>query len=416
LKPYTRPEIKRSKDDQWYVAFNYVVPERLRPFYTRGTKRFKRYGDINMYQGDERERNAKELCADWLYALQHGEYNPFREELETLDYIEMMERQVATKEEEQLIKSIPVKRLEEDLRKEISIYSAFEKFIESRGDRTENGNTISTYRATVKWLSAYFEQAGRLMEPVGSIRHIEIQEAVLQTKRLRQWVNTTYNGEVNNAMTIFNWLAKQYYMTENPSEGRIDKLSTKKTGNKWYDRDTAVIVKRALVDNALPVYRACQFTYHLCIRSKSELMKLKVSDIDQVLKRIHFSADLSKNEEECYRDYTTEFQLVLDQMNLKQYPGHYYVFGKNGLPHEKKCHKDFLASTYKPIREDLGLSDKHTIYAWKHTRVIHEMMKGTDPYKIMHLCRHSDLKTTTDYMRDFDMTLAYVYSKEDLHF
>jgi hypothetical protein len=48
-----------------------------------------------------------------------------------------------------------------------------------------------------------------------------------------------------------------------------------------------------------------QFTYWLMIRSKKELCVLEVGDIDQRLERVRFTADLSKNDAEEYRDYTT---------------------------------------------------------------------------------------------------------------
>ncbi|MNL16716.1 hypothetical protein D3C87_1377680 [compost metagenome] len=103
-------------------------------------------------------------------------------------------------------------------------------------------------------------------------------------------------------------------------------------------------------------------------------------------------------------------------MELHKYPGHFYVFGKNGMPDEKKCHKDFLAEQFRPVRDALQLSDKYQIYTWKRTRVIHEMMKKTDPYQIQHMLRHDDIRTTLDYMKGFDISLVNVYSPADLSF
>ena len=43
-------------------------------------------------------------------------------------------------------------------------------------------------------------------------------------------------------------------------------------------------------------------------------------------------------------------------------------------------------------------------------------MKGTDPYRIQHMLRHDDIKTTLDYMKGFDISLVNVYGPEDLKF
>jgi integrase len=218
-------------------------------------------------------------------------------------------------------------------------------------------------------------------------------------------------------MIIFNWFETEEYIHKNTSSGRIRLMKTNKSKHRWYDKDTANNVKSALIKaNCLPVYRASQFTYHLCIRSKAELMKLKVGDIDRKLKRIRFSAELSKDGVECYRDYSPEFEQVLTDMDFDSYPKNFYVFGKRGVPGEYKCHKDFLVVQFRPIREKLGLSEDYSIYGWKHTRTIPEMMKKADPYQIQHLLRHHNIKTTMDYMRDFNISLVNIYQPEDLTF
>jgi site-specific recombinase XerD len=418
LKPYSNPAVKKPASGQWYIEFHYQVPPLLREYYPRSTKRFKKYGDINLYKGEERERNAEQLRQDWLYCLKELQYNPFQEELDKLALIEGEEQKIVVRKQKAAAEVAKKEsRTVEEQRKDTSIHKAFDLFITSRTERIENGNSLSSYRSTIKWLSEYFDHDKRLGQPISGVTHLDISQAVMLAKNKRNWSNTTYNNEVNMAMTVFNWLEKEYYIHRNPSNGRIDKLKTKKTIHEWYKKDAASLMKKALLDNnCLPVYRACQFTYFLCIRSKSELLKLKVADVDRTLKRIHFSADLSKNEQECYRDYPEAFEQVLDDLELHRYPGHYYVFGKNGVPHEKQCHKDFLANQFKPIRESLPISEKHTIYSWKHTRVIHEMMKNADPYQIQHMCRHTDLKTTMDYMRGFDLSLRNVYEPKDLSF
>jgi integrase len=413
MRPYSKPVIRKTNPKLWYVEFTYTVPVELREFYDRKTKRFKKYGDINRYDGSDREINAEELRSDWEYTLKNLGYNPFAEHLKMLGYINEQEIIIEEKEAEvQKAEELPM----EDKRKLTPIGKAFDLFIDDLQQRTKNTNSVSSYRVTVKWLS---EALGpeRLKDPVSSIRHLEISNAVMETKKVRSWSNTSYNKAVNFAMIIFNWFETEEYIHKNTSSGRIRLMKTNKSKHRWYEREVADKVKDELLRlDCMPVYRACQFTYHLCIRSKAELMKLKVGDIDRKLKRIRFSAELSKDGVECYRDYTPEFDQVLTDMDFDSYPKNFYVFGKRGVPGEYKCHKDFLAVQFRPIRERLGLSEDYSIYGWKHTRTIHEMMKKADPYQIQHLLRHDNIKTTMDYMRDFDISLVNVYGPDDLTF
>ena len=68
------------------------------------------------------------------------------------------------------------------------------------------------------------------------------------------------------------------------------------------------------------------------------------------------------------------------------------------------------------VKEKLELSMDYTVYGFKHTRIVHELMKGTDGYQISHMARHNDKKSTKDYMRDYDITLVNIYKPEDLTF
>jgi site-specific recombinase XerD len=93
-----------------------------------------------------------------------------------------------------------------------------------------------------------------------------------------------------------------------------------------------------------------------------------------------------------------------------------YWIRLNLTPHEIRAGKNTLAALFKPVRDRIGLSPNYTIYGWKHTRVIHEMMKGTDAYEIQFMCRHGDLKETQNYMRGFDLSLRKIYEPQDLTF
>lgn len=218
-----------------------------------------------MYDGEEREQNAKELCDDWLFALRNDLYNPFQDELYVLSYIEIKEMQISIKETEvEENTKILASKSEKDKRKEVSIYKALELFLNSRQDRTKISNTISTYRVTIKWLSEYFEAQKRLMSPISTVDHFDISGAIINAKRTRKWEKTTYNNEITNSMTIFNWLAKEYYITENPSKERIDKFPTNKSTKNWYTRDIASALKKALLDTT-----ACQYTERLSLLTGS---------------------------------------------------------------------------------------------------------------------------------------------------
>jgi site-specific recombinase XerD len=411
MQPPSEPSINRENPKKYFIYWNHDVPYPLWNKYKRKRVRIKVYDNINRYKGQEREEYASMRQQVWKYNLQVLNYNPFEEELLELQRIKTDIREIVEQIQEQEVIS------DEDSRKQTMLFDALELYIESRKARTSNTNSISSHGATVKWIKEYFTSIGQQDILASKVTRLQIASALNYTKDLRSWSNTTYNKELNFCSTAFNWLAREDYIVKNPFTGKIEKQKTKKVAHQWYDRETAAAIKSALIKaDQMPVYRACQFTYYLCVRSQAELLKLKVSDIDRTLKRVRYRADVSKNGNEEYRDYPDAFDQVLDALDFDNLPPDDYLFGKGGIPHKEKAGKNTLAALFKPVRDKIKLSPNYTIYGWKHTRVIHEMMKGTDPYEIQFMCRHGDLKETQNYMRGFDLSLRKVYIEEDLTF
>lgn len=396
MRKYTLPKINTADPKKWYIEFSFQVPEVLIDRYPRRTVRFKKYGDLNKHPLEQRHSYAEELRKDWQYSLEKLQYDPFAEKIKDLN------RQT---EEEKLT---PEERL-----KLTPVGEAFNQFLKHKKGEVDD-KTVTTYQNTVNWLNAYFEENKLTELKISEVTRLHIATALKNARKARDWKsNTTYNKELEFCLTIFNWLELEEYIVKNPARKKLTKLTTSKGMHRWYDKDTAKTAKQAMAGNTM-LLRACQFTYWLMIRSKKELRALKIEDIDQQLKRIRFRKELSKNKTEQYRDYAAEFQLILDQMDLSAYPKHYYIFGKRGLPADQPCAHNAFSKQWETIRDRIGLDKSYTIYGWRHTRIVHEMMKGTDGYKITYMARHSDRKTTADYQRDYSFTLVSIYNIEDL--
>ncbi|MBB6236474.1 hypothetical protein HDC90_001086 [Pedobacter sp. AK013] len=410
-KMASTPKLSTSDPNKWYIYFNVDVPVQLWGKYPRKRMRFKVYDDINRYKGKEREDYAAMRLNIWKYALQVLKYSPFDKQLARIK--EIKADYAITKE--QILQEIE----DQDSTKlyNTPIQEAFDIYLKMRETTAKSKGDAINWKSTVGIFKKYFKEAGLDQITTGKLTRKHIVEALGFISKERSWGNTTYNNNRSYLMMIINWLAEEEYLLVNPALGKIKKLKENHKIHTWYSKEIATEVKRVMLEqNDRIVYRASQFTYMICIRSQQELMKLKADDIDRTLKRVRFRSELSKNGKEAYRSYPLEFEKVLDEIGFNQMPKYFYLFGKGGVPGENRCAKNTLSNLYKPIKDKLGLSHDYTIYGWKHTRVVHEMMKETNPYEIQHLCRHSDLKETMKYMRDFDIDLKNKYSKEDLCF
>ncbi len=406
MKPAT-PKLNTSNPKKWFIYFNIDVPTQLLHKFKTKRVRVKKYDDINRIEGDERLKYANERLQVWKIAIKNNLYNHFEKELNELNSVESQINEVK--------QEIDLQR-EKNSRNLISVTNALDLFIKDRESRTENKKSISMWKATATWFIEYLRSIESLDILITEVTRNHISQSLRTCKITRKWSNVTYNNQCTYLMTIFNWFETEELIFKNPAKGKIERLKTKTSINRWYDRELASKVKLKMYNECRPVYYAAAFTYYLAVRSQQEIMKLKVGDLDFTLGRLRFRKEVSKNGREAFREWPEEFNEVIKEMKLSTYPKDYFVFGKLGLPGPNRIGVNWLANQYRIIKDGLGLNVEYTLYSWKHTRVVHEMMKGTDPYEIQYLCRHSSLEETQHYMRGFDLTLRNVYQKEDLTF
>ncbi|WP_148090176.1 phage integrase SAM-like domain-containing protein, partial [Pedobacter sp. KBW01] len=354
------PKIDKSNEEKWFIHWNHDVPHILWDRYPRKRIRIKVYENLNRYKGKEREEYAQHLVAKYKLLLNNLNYNPFEEELALVSNVVINE--TVTIEEKILKKE---KQISENQKSNTNIVTALADYLQSRIDRTDNTNSHSTHRGVIKWFTRYLTDKDLLELSVSDITRQQIADALLYAKKNNSWNPTTYNSNIDLIMTAFNWFEMEEYILKNPAKGKIQKVKATVGKHTWYKRDIAEKIKMFMVNHEQRmVYNACAFTYHLCVRSQQELLKLKVEDIDFKLKRIRFRKEVSKNGMEAYRDFSPEFEQIALSMKLHKKPQHFYIFGSGGEPSEKMAGKNSLSMPYKRVKDNpkVKLNDDYTIY------------------------------------------------------
>ncbi|WP_432712593.1 tyrosine-type recombinase/integrase [Pedobacter sp.] len=410
MKPPSIPKLNKNNPNQYFIYWNHDVPVELWHKYPRKRMRIKVIDDINEYHGEAKDTHAEFRRQVWQYNLDSLRYNPFEAELNRFRELQQKKEVLTEQIEEQVAVS------QGENRHLFTVDKSLHDYIKSRIARKLAKTSISAYQGCVDWINEGLTFNGHGAVPIGKIKYTHLSAALDYIAEDREWVATTINKEIEFMGTIFNWLEVEDYVVKNPIRGKFVKLPTQKSKHRWYNREIAKTVKDAVkAAGKDKVFYAMQFTYWLMIRSKKELQALTIGDIDRTLKRVRFSAALSKNKTEQYRDYPEEFEKVLDRLKLEGLPKTWFIFGKlDGSPGPAKCGHNFFSKQFKVVKDRIGLSPDFTIYGWKHTRIVHELMKGTDCKEISYMARHSDFKSTKDYLRDYDLTLENIYGPEDL--
>lgn len=365
---YKPPVIVKGK--RWYVEYWYLVPVELRDKYKKQYIRFRVFEEINKYRTDEYAQLLREMI---LYVLESG-WSPFDNELAELT-----------------LKITP---------KEWSLSFGLDKYLEYCEEQGLRPKTIQSYGTVVNYLKEYFYKDNRVFKPLSVFTKQDIKDFMNHYKKLNNWQANTYNGYLGYVAIIFNWFVKEEKILRSPVVG-IEAKKGPITRHKVYDDKTFQLLKDNIRRANPYLFLFIEFIYYTCIRPKSEARLLQVKHLLFDRNIIQIPGSVAKNKEGDYVPMGEELKARL--IHLKDLHPETYIWGLYG-PAKRPASQNYFATMFKPFKDKLGLNKDYTIYGLKHTRCIHLVSEGANPYDIMRLFRHSSLEQTMKYMKDLGLT------------
>jgi site-specific recombinase XerD len=376
---YRPPRLVKAKQG-WYITYTYQIPESVRPMYGGKTwYRFRITEDMNRRKGEERENFATWMLEQIIQSLKEG-YNPFSIEQEEA-------AKVAASGE--VPEFITAKKL-------------FDLFLTAWSKRGLDPVSITKYKKYVNRLAGWLDEKKMLYNNIKNITPAHIELYLTESRTLLQYSNREYNNTYDFTCTIFNYAKDKDIITRSPCDG-ITKLKVVSTKHRFYDNDNMAAIKKALLAKDAYTFLAFQVVYYLCIRSDKELMNFRVKDINFDQNKILLDAQGTKGKAARYIPMDDNIKALLLNHGVKNYPAEYYVFGIEGIPAKQKFGQGFFARRFRKVRDAAGLPKDFTMYAAKHTRIIHLKQDGLSDADIMSVSGHKDFGAYAKYLRDLGM-------------
>lgn len=373
LYNYRKPKLIKSKSG-WYIEYYYRIPDEIQHLHdNKQWMRFRLREDLNRRKGPEREAYAEILLTGIESELRHG-FNPFTQVIEQFDKIV-------------LPSTLPAR-------------DALKLFLDKWKQRGLDKASLSKYERYINRLIDWLAVRNIQYNDIKEITNDHIETFLSETKLFYKYSNREYNNTLDFIRTAFNFLVTKKFITENPCTG-ISKLKSKSSKHQFYDEISLKAITKALLELDPQCYFVCQVVYYLCVRSGKELVNLKVGNIkweqDVIL------ADVTKGSTERYIPMDKNIKELFLSKGIDKYPPEYYIIGIKE-PQAKPVGKTLFTERFQKVRTKAGLSDKFTLYAWKHTRVINLKTDGASDADIMSLTGHKDFTSYTHYLRDLGMT------------
>lgn len=194
------------------------------------------------------------------------------------------------------------------------------------------------------------------------------------------------------------FLVEQHFLQGDPT------VAIKSLGKKKGKKNRTVIkredmakLKQYCEKNSSSFLLACYFLYYCFIRPK-EMSYIRLEDISVQRSTVFVHHQVSKNKQDGVVTIPDKVMKMLIEQDVFKNPSHYFLFGKNFKPAEKRhSDKQFRDFWSNHIREYLKFPKHYKFYSLKDTGITDLIKAGQDLISVRDQARHYSLVMTDIY-------------------
>lgn len=262
-------------------------------------------------------------------------------------------------------------------------------------DNNLSYDTHKTYTSQVKNLNAYLS-----MKKIDDMMCYKFDENVISdfldylryTKNLAARTRDNYMTFIK---TLCAWMVSKKYLAANPSTG-FKKINKKTKTRVVIPADDRNKIFNYYKEHNLNFLTFCMTCYY-CLVRRTELTKIKVSDVDLVNNTLHISAQDSKNKKSAFVTLPPELAELLKKHVVNAKPTHYLFSNLNYAPGVKRFHPDKATKEWAKMRKTLSLRAEIQWYSLKDTGITDLILAGVPLLSVRDQARHQDIKQTDEY-------------------
>jgi len=237
---------------------------------------------------------------------------------------------------------------------------------------------------------------------------IDIYVSSFESAFARKYMNSiaaehkirTYNSYLGCIKGMFHWFVANDFCRENPFSG-IKKRKPEEKSRQIIDQPTRHRIDKWLLENNPQLHLASSLLFYCLIRP-NEITFLKLKDFDFKNKSVWIGPEASKNKKgDRIAIPDTAIQSIQKQIEKLKLSDKDYVFSnkKTLAPGLIRMDSRYFAKHWNAMRKQLDFPLNCLFYSLKDTGIVQMLTDGVPPNEVMIQARHSDLKTTTEYLK-----------------
>lgn len=204
----------------------------------------------------------------------------------------------------------------------------------------------------------------------------------------------TYNNHLGFLVTFFEFCKSKGFMMQNPAQGIKSKTVSKKKRVVLNEKVKEKVKLLQKID--FHYYVLCMCCYYLFLR-RTELTKIKVSDVNLSGGYITVNAEISKNKKEQNVTIPNVFLPDL-ALHLSKASNSDFLFSDNDFKAGKKpISPKKISDRWEKFRKQYKIPSENQFYSLKDTGITDLLNSGVPSIKVRDQARHHDLKMTEIY-------------------
>lgn len=364
MKEYTYAKVHKPKTgDDWYIYYTFRNPE------TGVFEQFKERKGINRLQSVKEKKELGAILVAKLNKMLDDGWSPF---VITAKFVKPL-----TSLDTVMDEMLTVKRGSVRIR------------------------SYQHYKFAVDLLKEYCLTKSVWLKPAYDFSPILAQGYSDYLITAKNYSGKSHNNQIANMKVLFNMMLDRELIAKNPFRG-IKKKPEKEGRIVYYDKSLKKTIGDYFKRNDHPLYIFTQIIYYCFVRP-NEIMQLQVKHLDLDNGNIIIPASASKNGKSGLTPVHNDLLPIL-RAKFESLDKELYLFSNNLKPGIKNLHRNRASEAHKMALRDLGISNDHVLYDWKHTGARDFIISGRNPYDLMRYMRHHSLDQTMVYLRSLGVS------------
>jgi integrase len=257
-------------------------------------------------------------------------------------------------------------------------------------------DTLKTYTSRCNNIQLYIKEKGLeklLCFNFNNDFIIEYLDYLRYTKNVSARTRDNYFTFIR---TLSGWMLQKKYIIENPCEGisKINKKKNEKIVIPKHERELIFDYYRKTNYNFFVFCMCCYY----CLIRRTELSKIKVSDVNLKNSTLFISAEDSKNNKSSYVTIPPKLAILLSEHIQYSQKEHYLFSNDNYKPGVEKFKPNKASNNWRRMRKKIGVNPKIKWYYLKDTGIVDLIIAGVPLSSIRDQARHHCISQTNEYI------------------